>query len=349
VSNDALDPATMHAQKTTSMVGLVMARVIVPLWVLMGASAKLYASSPRLLPKNMLRNLEAMDINLHTALAVFIAVEFAAVGLMVFKPRLARPTAAFMLASFCLVLLWEMLNGNFTDCGCLATISPPPWAMLLVDGLLLLGVCTCRVKQVAEPNARAGWALASLVAVAMGAWTFMRVPADTVVVSLPIKSDTQIEDDTPALNLETGDPVAAPVTALPAYYLPDPTEWAGMPVADIDLLRWTTGLPDLSKGKHYVIYYSRVCDHCHELLLAQFEFDLPAPTVLVAMPESPDGFAMEGLMKNPCTDCALLELPVGVDWLMSPPLVIAIEDGIVHCAKEGEDAWEPECLPWHGF
>jgi hypothetical protein len=34
---------------------------------------------------------------------------------------------------------------------------------------------------------------------------------------------------------------------------------------------------------------------------------------------------------------------------MSPPLVIAIEYGVVHCAKEAENAWEPECLPWHGF
>jgi hypothetical protein len=122
-----------------------------------------------------------------------------------------------------------------------------------------------------------------------------------------------------------------------------------MPIATIDLLRWTPGLPDLSKGRHYVIYYSRVCDHCHELLLAQFEFDLPAPTVLVAMPESPEGFETEGLLENPCTDCTMLELPVGVDWLMSPPLVIAIENGVVQCAQEGEDAWEPECLPWHGF
>jgi hypothetical protein len=137
---------------------------------------------------------------------------------------------------------------------------------------------------------------------------------------------------------------------LPAYYQPEPSDWAGKSIADIDLLQWTNLPEDIAKGKHYVIYFSRTCEHCHELLLTYFDFDLPAPTTLVAVPEFIDGFATEGLLENACVDCGeVLELPVGVDWLMTPPLVIAIEDGIVTCAQEAEDPYEPQCLPFHGF
>jgi hypothetical protein len=31
---------------------------------------------------------------------------------------------------------------------------------------------------------------------------------------------------------------------------------------------------------------------------------------------------------------------------MTPPILIAIEDGVVQCAKEGEDSEMPECMPW---
>ena len=55
----------------------------------------------------------------------------------------------------------------------------------------------------------------------------------------------------------------------------------------------------------------------------------------------------EGLLDQPCLDCAELELPVGTDWLMTPPVVIAIEDGVVKCAKEADDSEAPECLLWH--
>ena len=347
--NDAsLDPGTTRAAGTSALVGLVLARVLVPLWVLAGASAKLWSGSPRLLPEHLRRGIEAMDVNLHHALAFFIAVEFAAVAIMVLRPTLARITAIFMLTSFCLVLLWEMINGNMTDCGCLATFSPPPWAMLMIDGVLLIGVCACPVKPVKGLNDRAAWAIASLLIVALTFVTFTHVKPEQVVVTPSGTGASATADDTTAA---TQDDAYASLTTqvLPGYYQPDVSSWVGLPVDQVDLLKWTPDLGDLSSGQHYVIYYSRVCEHCHELLLAQFEFDLPAPTHLVAIPESPDGFETEGTLDNPCVDCTTAKLPVGVDWLMSPPLVVAIEDGVVVCAIEGEDAWEPQCLPWHGF
>ena len=48
----------------------------------------------------------------------------------------------------------------------------------------------------------------------------------------------------------------------------------------------------------------------------------------------------------PCEACERLELPLGCDWLVTPPVVIALEDGVVRCAKEAEEPDEPECLIW---
>ena len=345
LAGSALDPATAAMQGPAATAGLVLARFIVPLWVLVGASAKLIERSPRLLPEHLRKGLEAFGADLHLALAAFIAVEFAAVAVMVLVPRLARITAVFMLGSFCLVLLWEMTNGNVTDCGCLATFSPPPWAMLMIDGLLLLGVCALPIRRIAEPNARAGWALVSLISVAMGTLAFIRVPASGVTVLAPLPIGTVDGTDGSALHT----PVA-PTVQLPAYHQPDLSSWAGQRVEDIPLLQWTQLPENIDKGQHYVIYFSRTCEHCHELLVTHFDFDLPAPTTLVAIPESLDGFETEGLLPDACPDCGeVKELPVGVDWLMTPPLVIAIEDGIVTCAQEAEDPYEPQCLPFHGF
>ena len=351
MSVNQIDPRTLAAQGKAATAGLLLARFIVPLWVLMGASVKLIEQSPRLLPEYLRKAIDNAGVDLHIALAVFITIEFAAVALMVFVPKVARPTAIFMLGSFCLVLIWEMINGNVTQCGCLASISPPPWVMLSIDGLLLVGVCALPVRRILEPDARAGWALASLVAIAIGAVSFMRMPSDAITV--PVHSGDAVatehaSDDASAQTQPNGN---TPQMSLPAYYQPPVESWIGQPIDSIDLVQWTAGLPaDLKEGRRYLIYFSHTCEHCFELLLTHFDFDLPAPTTLVAIPETIDGFEEDGHLENPCIDCgAVLKLPVGVDWLMTPPIVIAIEDGIVHCAQEAEDVYEPQCLPWHGF
>jgi len=339
--------------------GLVLARLVVPLWVLMGASAKLIEQSPSSLPKNLREAIEGVGVNLHAALSIFIIIEFVAVALMVLVPRLARTTAIFMLASFCLVLIWEIVNGNVESCGCLGSNSPSPVLMLSIDSVLLIGVSVLPVRRHLEPDASIGWPLVSLVAVAIATVSLLRMPPAAITVQVPDgnadttpRSDPDAppppEDDTAN---QTNRHTPLQQLTLPAYYQPDVEDWAGQPIDAIDLVQWTAGLPaDLNTGRHYLIYFSHTCEHCYELLLMHFDFDLPAPTTLVAIPETTDGFAEDGLLENPCIDCGtVLQLPVGVDWLITPPIVIAIEDGIVQCAQEAEDVFDPQCLPWHGL
>ena len=122
-------------------VGTVLCRIVVPAWVLSGAVFKLLETSPRLLPsKTILAPADSLGIDLYWLLATLIAAEFLAVAVMVLVGRFARVMAIFVLSVFCLILIGEMAQGNITSCGCFGNNSPPPWAMLIADVGLLLGV-----------------------------------------------------------------------------------------------------------------------------------------------------------------------------------------------------------------
>jgi hypothetical protein len=335
--HNAMTPPNASGTGRAAWIGLVLVRFIVPLWVLAGAATKLAERSPKLLPEHLRELLTGVGLDLHIALSIFLTIEFAAVAVMVLLPRLARITAVFMLGVFCLVLLYEIFNGNLTTCGCLGSISPPPWLMLSVDLVLLVLVVALPVRPLRLAGDRMAWGLVSLLAVVLGVVSFTRVFGGATGVQIVI-------------NPTAGDGAAGRTTQLPAYYSLDTSDWPGQRARDIDLISWIPGLPDsIDDGQQYLIFYSRTCEHCYELLLEHFSFDPPAPTTLVAVPESTDGFITDGALENPCIDCAELDLPVGVDWLMTPPVVIAIENGVIRCAQEAEDGMMPQCLPWHGY
>jgi len=347
-SDHGQPPATASANGIAGILGLILVRCLVPIWITAGAATKLIERSPKLLPEHLRGILESVGVDLHVALAFFIAVEFAAVAVMVLLPRFARGTAVFMLLTFCLVLLYEMLNGNVTSCGCLGSISPPPWLMLSIDLALLVLVAALPVRPIEFVSDRAAWALATLLSLVVGVVAFTRILGGatevTVVIEPPIQQERSDHDSAPA---ENG---GSPTLTLPAYYSIDTSDWAGKRLDQIDLLSWIPNLPDsITSGRQYLIFYSRTCEHCHELLLEHFSFDPPAPTTLVAIPETKDGFLEEGMLENPCLDCSEVDLPIGVDWLITPPVVVSLEDGVIRCAQEAEDYVDPQCLPWHGF
>ena len=123
---------------TARIVGTLLSRIVVPLWIFIGAVFKLAETSPRTLPRiSILNPASHYDIDLYWLLAVLISLEFLAVSVMFFLKPFARVMAIFMLTSFCLILLNE-IRGGATSCGCLGTFSPSPWMMLSIDGVLLL-------------------------------------------------------------------------------------------------------------------------------------------------------------------------------------------------------------------
>jgi hypothetical protein len=132
----------------------------------------------------------------------------------------------------------------------------------------------------------------------------------------------------------------------PASYVPKIDDWAGKRFDEIGVDGWPA---DLNNGPQYFILYSRTCDHCQALLDLFFASPPPAPTTIVAIPETQEGFETTGILEHHCQGCLELELPTGTTWMMTPPLVVALQNGVVQCAAEAVDPNEelPQCLVWH--
>ncbi len=135
--------------------------------------------------------------------------------------------------------------------------------------------------------------------------------------------------------------------ALDAMYWPIyDRDWEGRCWTQTELAPHAGPLPPgFEEGTWYVMFYRKDCDHCHDLMTRFFTGTLPIRTVAIAVPEPegfPDPFDDLGM---PCTECVQRELPVGPNYVMSTPVLVRVEDGIVRCAAEVDSAADlPECL-----
>ena len=130
-----------NLQLKAPVLGLALCRILVPGWVLLGAVIKLSEADPHTLPaKTILALAGHTGVGLDLLLATLVALELMAVAVMLSLGRMARPMAIVVLSVFCLVMIGEMVNGNFISCGCLGRESPSPGVILTIDGVLLFGV-----------------------------------------------------------------------------------------------------------------------------------------------------------------------------------------------------------------
>ncbi|MBG85130.1 MAG: hypothetical protein CMJ40_11375 [Phycisphaerae bacterium] len=341
------------------MIGTLVVRVVVPAWILAGVLLKFGSRDPALMPKQFRGIAHGMSLDLKTTLAIVLIIEICAIAVMLFNRNWSRLTALLMLSVFVIVLAMELITGNMTNCGCLGSYSPPPWVMLLIDCVLLLLVITMNpsplgmkcMTRLGNIQAFVMAAVASTIAVI---WVLDKpvvagstLPAPTAEAVVNDGDESIVTGNISTEKEVYGDAASTDTTPARDWYELDTTDWVGQNVMDIDLVKYTRGLPDdLEQGEQYLIYYSRTCDHCQMLLEFHFGFGSPVPTTLVAVPENQEGFATEGLLENPCLDCRLAELPPGVNWIMTPPVVMALRDGEVICVKEAEDSDAPECLPF---
>ncbi len=193
----------------TALLGSALTRLVVPLWLAVGAGLKLAERDPRLLPAPVRSVLERIATAmgrgseadllpfLDQSLRVIVGVEFALAAAMLFLPRLARPVAAGVLSLFVIILTVVIASGQ-ASCGCFGKSGPPPWAVLIVDGLFLLGVITLRPAKVR------GSAPAWVVAAAIGAIAAYAVPAKAGI------DHPDGAPQTPSASGTQGAPAAAP-------------------------------------------------------------------------------------------------------------------------------------------
>ncbi len=310
--------------------GALLVRLFVPAWIIFGAYSKLQGATPKSLPRSILDAGGVIGFQDHyLLLAILVAIEFVFIGFMLFSHKLARISAICILSIFLVVLGVEMFAyGNYESCGCFGEKSLAPTTMFAIDFALLLGIVIFkpRKSQCTRNNRSRNVILITIFIVATWTYTF-----SSIMSKKPVTKNGGSNDQ----------------SSLPSSWYPkDIGSWIGKSVDDIDLFSWVTTWPhDIHDGKQYVIFYSLTCDHCEALLNSHFEFP-ETPTTLVAIPESTEGFNYDGAFEILCFKCAKTEMPIGPDWIVGTPLVVAIENGIVKCATENEEYEAPTCLMW---
>jgi hypothetical protein len=282
---------------------------IAALWVLAGALFKLFQGTPSDLP-SVVRELP-LDLGLTYRLA--ISVELGVVVLALFAPRIGWPLVAGLMAVFSAILVALVLRGD-ANCGCFgSSVTFPPLLMLGIDAGLLAGILATRPWRRTATQRRIAPALVALPLLAG--------------VAAPWVLDREASAQTSAESERK---------PLPQYAILTPSEWVGMPVEETDLARWL-GPGVLPEEDGLVLIYRMTCELCAEHLFEVAAMDDGSrPIVLVRIVdenEDPAKFVVEVVPEGPHVRSATL--PRGVDWVMTTPAELEIEDGVVVAASEG--------------
>jgi hypothetical protein len=318
--------ATPGSIRTT--VAILVVRVLIPLWLGVGAVLKMIDGSPSNLPVALVTWLGGNGLDLRFVLEFSIAVELVAVCVMVLIPRLARLVGIVMLASFVPVLIGDVALGA-SSCGCFGAVAVSPWITLATDVFFLF--CLVFVAH-GVPALR--------LAAELPTWRVLAAGAGAVACVALAFGVTASTKGSVTLERTVGTASAVPDQG---FYLPDYDSWLGEEFGELDIASWITGLPDdLDRGQHFVLFYRKDCEHCHELMEVFFSQQAPLPTTAVAVPDR-DGYPTVGVQPFVCEGCRLAELPAGVDWFMKTPVLVRIGEGVVECAAE-VDAENPLCL-----
>jgi len=171
----AAAPAQDAPRGPLAVLGALNVRVIVPAWILAGATVKMLEAAPSFLPMHsILRPARALDLDLQWLLWALVSIEIVAAFAMILIPRLARPLAIMILSVFCGVLVYEMTRGA-GSCGCFGSKSPPPATMLAVDAVMLLGAILLRPARERLLPESVRWAAAAVLGVAGAgvAWSYV--------------------------------------------------------------------------------------------------------------------------------------------------------------------------------
>jgi len=233
-----------------------------------------------------------------------------------------------VLGAFFPVLISELVMGA-SSCGCFGAVQVHPGITLSMDlgfflGLWLLGR---GVPSLAMSSSVPTWRVLTA-----GLWT---------VLSFAIAFGFNVSEPVAPLEERVGNETA---TIPPeGYYLPQYDQWLGKSWAEVPIAAWIQGAPDdMDVGPHYLLFYRKDCEHCHELMEVFFVGPLAIPTTAVAVPER-NGFPEVGVQEFVCDECEHAELPAAVDWFLSTPVLVRLLDGVVECAAE-VTADDPTCV-----
>ena len=358
-----MNQTTAHAPASArpgTLAGTVLCRLVVPAWILAGASFKLWERNPQLLPKPVTDVTDFVFVRtlgipretyLEPAMRFMIVFEIMAALLMIVAPvQAARSLGISLLSLFC-IILGVLLASGAASCGCFGASGPSPAWMLGIDGALLLGMLVLRPRGRRLPPAELGRKFGSVMFVPLliGLGIAYGVPqraavvlddggaatAKTTEVTKPTETtkpadvtkvpDTVTSTEPSPPRIATAPWPPQPATAKP-WYAPEFDGWKGKRLDSQELMLLVQRpLPaNLNSGRHHVVFMREDCDHCHELLLKYFSGKLETPVTSIAVPD-----ATGELLENPCTECGKAVLPKGITYVFSTPVLLTVQDGMV--------------------
>jgi hypothetical protein len=330
------DTMTSSHSNWQGSVAVAIARVLVPLWLTTGAVLKLMDLSPTHLPAALIKWCGALGIDLMFVLRFSIAAELIVAGVMVLLPPVARWIGIALLTTFVPVLIGDLMLGA-SSCGCFGAVKVSPWVTLVMDVTFLLGLLILGRR---EPRLAMTPVLSTPAVLIAGVWC---VASGVLAFGLPAAAPAAGATSS-GVSAVIGTGEGPPLPA-DGYYLPQYEEWIGTSFGQLEIAKWTINLPEnIDVGPHYVLFYRKDCEHCHELMELYFSAELSVPTTAIAVPERA-GFPTDNLQEFACPECHRAELPAGVDWFLQTPVVVRLSDGVVECAAE-VDPMAPECLDW---
>ena len=152
-------------------------------------------------------------------------------------------------------------------------------------------------------------------------------------------------------------PAPAPPAPDPSQ-IPAPSPTGEVASIDLDVAAWTgrslaetaiaPHLPDLAGSVAdepvFLVLYSGRCGTCHDLFRDQFAGELPRRVLAIEIPPASDAILApgDGLEREiECPGCERLSLPAGPRWLVRPPTVVRVDEGVVTCV---DDASSGSCF-----
>ena len=158
-------------------------------------------------------------------------------------------------------------------------------------------------------------------------------PSTTTSVTTPATqtspASAKLPAQTPATETSSAPSSAwpKPPAQLQPYYMPQVEQWVGKPLRSQPLAALIQQpLPaNFEQGRWIVMFFRKDCDHCHEVLEKHFMVKLPAPTLLVSIPDTNPASELP----NPCTECIETSFIKGPEYVVGTPILLSIENGIV--------------------
>jgi len=283
---------------------------LIAAWILTGALFKLFWGTPALLPA-VVRD---VPLELGVTYNLAIGIELAIAGIALLAPRVGWVLEAALLLVFDVVLTTQIAAGD-ASCGCFgAKLSMPPWVMMLVDSVLLVGLLALRPWSVR---------LLGLPIV---------VPAAVAAAALAVPWFLDRE-------VTTGEVAAHGAPAENAWMELDVDSWVGMDIWDTKL-----GQPPLNQYIDVMklpldglwVFWRADCEHCAKHLghMKQVETGQRLVT-LVRLEQAHDTEANRVVHEMPDGNFVqFASLPASIGYILTTPAELLLEGGKIVAARD---------------